>query len=73
MNQGVSQFLDFYGGELMREVKPPGSTDPSDASQAEPKKKKLPAWAIVLAVIAFIIFNCVFALFAKRIGIGTNN
>jgi len=36
-------------------------------------RKKLPAWAIWLAVLAFVIFNCFFALFAMQIGSGENN
>jgi antibiotic biosynthesis monooxygenase (ABM) superfamily enzyme len=36
-------------------------------------RKKLPAWAIWLAVLAFVIFNCFFALFAMQMGSGENN
>lgn len=36
----------------------------------ETEPKKLPAWAVLIAVLAFVIFNAFFLVFAMQMGSG---
>lgn len=40
-------------------------------SDSNPVQRKIPRWAIVLGVVAFVVFNGLFLIFAMSIGSGT--
>lgn len=40
------------------------------ADGGEVKTRKLPAWAIAVAIAAFVIFNALFLVFAMQMGSG---
>jgi hypothetical protein len=52
----------------MMDTKVPEPVDTAPASAQEDAPRKLPKWAIWLAVLAFIIFNSFFLLFAIQMG-----
>lgn len=53
-----------------QELGAPAQADPADNPEAEQGPRKLPPWAIPIAVLAFIIFNAFFFVFAAQLGSG---
>ncbi len=52
-------------------MEPDNADEEPDDCQPVTEKRKLPAWAIWVAVIAFVVFNAFFLVFAMQMGSGS--